>query len=65
MLELTCARAGIVDGMDVLDLGCGWGSLSGWIAERYPACRVARGLQLARSAGVHRAGAATPRTSRS
>ena len=40
MLELTCARARIEDGMDVLDLGCGWGSLSGWIAERYPSCRV-------------------------
>ncbi len=40
MLALTCARAGIADGMEILDLGCGWGSLSGWIAERYPACRV-------------------------
>jgi len=40
MLELACARAGLVDGMTVLDLGCGWGSLSGWIAERYPSCRV-------------------------
>jgi len=40
MLALTCARAGIEDGMDVLDLGCGWGSLAGWIAERYPSCRV-------------------------
>jgi len=40
MLALTCARAGIVDGMDVLDLGCGWGSLSGWIAESYPSCRI-------------------------
>ena len=40
MLALTCARAGIVDGMEILDLGCGWGSLSGWIAERYPSCRV-------------------------
>ncbi len=40
MLELTCRRAGIEDGMDVLDLGCGWGSVSGWIAERYPGCRV-------------------------
>lgn len=40
MLALTCARAGIEDGMDVLDLGCGWGSLSGWIAEHYPATRV-------------------------
>jgi cyclopropane-fatty-acyl-phospholipid synthase len=40
MLELVCARAGIEDGMRVLDLGCGWGSLSLWIAERYPQTRV-------------------------
>lgn len=39
-LALTCERAGIVDGMEILDLGCGWGSLSGYIAERFPACRV-------------------------
>jgi cyclopropane-fatty-acyl-phospholipid synthase len=35
-LRVTCERAGIEDGMDVLDLGCGWGSLSLWIAEHYP-----------------------------
>jgi len=40
MLRLTCERAGIADGMEVLDLGCGWGSLSLWIARRHPACRV-------------------------
>jgi len=40
MLGLTCRRAGLEDGMEVLDLGCGWGSLSLWIAERYPHCRV-------------------------
>lgn len=40
MLQLTCARARLRDGMDVLDLGCGWGSLSLWIAEHFPACRV-------------------------
>jgi cyclopropane-fatty-acyl-phospholipid synthase len=40
MLEVTCHRAGITDGMDVLDLGCGWGSLSLWIARRYPRCSV-------------------------
>jgi cyclopropane-fatty-acyl-phospholipid synthase len=40
MLELTCARAGIADGMDVLDLGCGWGSLSLWMAGRYPQARI-------------------------
>jgi cyclopropane-fatty-acyl-phospholipid synthase len=40
MLELTCRRAGLEDGMDVLDLGCGWGSLTFWIAEHFPNCRV-------------------------
>ncbi len=40
MLRLTCERARLADGMDVLDLGCGWGSLSLWIAERYPNSRV-------------------------
>jgi cyclopropane-fatty-acyl-phospholipid synthase len=40
MLDLTCRRAGIEDGMDVLDLGCGWGSLTFWLAERYPNARV-------------------------
>jgi len=40
MLRLTCERAELDDGMDVLDLGCGWGSLSLWVAEHYPACRI-------------------------
>ena len=40
MLALTCERAELSDGMRVLDLGCGWGSLSLWIAERYPRTRV-------------------------
>jgi cyclopropane-fatty-acyl-phospholipid synthase len=40
MLDLTCRRAGVEDGMEILDLGCGWGSLSLWIAERYPSCKV-------------------------
>ena len=40
MLELTCQRAEIRDGMRILELGCGWGSLSLWIAEHFPDCRV-------------------------
>ena len=40
MLHLTCERAQVEDGMRVLDLGCGWGSLSLWIATHYPACEV-------------------------
>lgn len=39
-LRISCSRAGIEDGMSVLDLGCGWGSLSLWIAEHFPACNV-------------------------
>lgn len=39
-LRKTCAHAGIENGMKVLDLGCGWGSLSLWIAEQYPHCKV-------------------------
>lgn len=41
MLDLTCRRAGVRDGMDVLDLGCGWGALSLWLAERYDVSVVA------------------------
>ncbi len=40
MLELSCRRAQVADGMRILDLGCGWGSLSLWLAERYPAAQI-------------------------
>ena len=40
MLRLTCERAQLQDGMQVLELGCGWGSLTLWIAEHYPGSRV-------------------------
>lgn len=40
MLALTAARAGLADGQDVLELGCGWGSLCLYIAQSYPASRV-------------------------
>jgi cyclopropane-fatty-acyl-phospholipid synthase len=39
-LAITCERAGLADGQDVLELGCGWGSLSLWMAERYPHSRI-------------------------
>jgi len=35
-LEQYVERAGLVDGMAVLDLGCGWGSASLFLAERLP-----------------------------
>lgn len=40
MLELTARRAEITDGMKVLDLGCGWGSKSLWLATRFPNCHI-------------------------
>lgn len=40
MLERTCAMAQIEDGQTILDLGCGWGSLSRWLCERYPKAHV-------------------------
>ena len=40
MLALTCERAGIADGQTILELGCGWGSLTLWIAERHPRARI-------------------------
>ncbi|MFY9307970.1 MAG: class I SAM-dependent methyltransferase [Bacteroidia bacterium] len=36
MLELTCQRAELQDGQQVLELGCGWGSLSLFMAAKYP-----------------------------
>ncbi|MBJ89947.1 MAG: SAM-dependent methyltransferase [Woeseia sp.] len=39
-LDITCERASVGDGMNVLDLGCGWGSLSLWIAKNYPKTNV-------------------------
>lgn len=40
MLALTAERAGIQDGMTILELGCGWGSFCLWAAERHPAARI-------------------------
>lgn len=40
MLELYAQRAQLVDGQDVLELGCGWGSLTLWMAERFPGSRI-------------------------
>ncbi len=35
MLEITCARAELNNGQEVLELGCGWGSLSLFMAEKF------------------------------
>jgi cyclopropane-fatty-acyl-phospholipid synthase len=40
MLALTAARAELGDGQRILELGCGWGSLTLWIAAQFPRSRV-------------------------
>lgn len=39
-LKQTCDHAGLLDGETILELGCGWGSLSLWMAQNYPASRI-------------------------
>jgi cyclopropane-fatty-acyl-phospholipid synthase len=51
MLDLTCRRAELEDGMEVLELGCGWGSATLWMAERYPRSKV---LAISNSNGQRR-----------
>ncbi len=40
MLDLYGVRAQLADGQDILELGCGWGSLTLWMAQRYPQSRI-------------------------
>ena len=40
MLELTSERAELVDGQDILELGCGWGSLTLYMAEHFPKSKI-------------------------
>ncbi len=52
MLNSYCEKAGLKDGQDVLDLGCGWGSLSLYLAERYPNSRI-RALSNSRTQKIY------------
>ncbi len=40
MFAIYAERAGLADGQRILDLGCGWGSMSLWMAERYPNAQI-------------------------
>ena len=39
-LRATARRAGLKDGMDILELGCGWGAFTLWAARRYPTAHI-------------------------
>jgi len=39
-LELTCNHADLQDGQQILELGCGWGSLSLWMAKHFPKATI-------------------------
>ncbi len=40
MLAKTCERAELSDGQRILELGCGWGSLTLWMAKAYPKAKI-------------------------
>ena len=40
MLKLTCERADLIDGLSILELGCGWGAISLWMAKNYPNSKI-------------------------
>jgi cyclopropane-fatty-acyl-phospholipid synthase len=40
MLSLSCQRADLQDGLSILELGCGWGSLCLWLCEKYPKSQI-------------------------
>jgi cyclopropane-fatty-acyl-phospholipid synthase len=39
-LKVTCERAELADGQQILELGCGWGSLTLWMAAHYPGAQI-------------------------
>ena len=39
-IELCCRRAQLADGQDILELGCGWGSMCLYAAAKYPGSQV-------------------------
>ena len=39
-LQRTCDQAELANGQNILELGCGWGSLSLWMAAHYPEATI-------------------------
>jgi len=60
MLALYGERAELKDGQRILELGCGWGSLTLWMAERFPNSRIT-GVSNSRTQREHIMGQAAAR----
>ncbi len=60
MLALYGERAQLADGQRILELGCGWGSLTLWMAERFPNARIT-GVSNSRTQREHILGQAAAR----
>ena len=60
MLALYGERAQLADGQRILELGCGWGSLTLWMAERFPTARIT-GVSNSRTQREHILGQAAAR----
>jgi cyclopropane fatty-acyl-phospholipid synthase-like methyltransferase len=52
MLDLYAKRAQIEDGMSILELGCGWGSLTLYLAKKYPNSNIT-GLSNSKTQKIH------------
>ncbi|KAH9465781.1 hypothetical protein Pst134EA_013647 [Puccinia striiformis f. sp. tritici] len=52
MLQDYCEKAKLVDGLEILDLGCGWGSLSLYLAQKYPNSKITA-LSNSRTQKIH------------
>jgi len=62
MLESYVAKADLKDGQKVLNLGCGWGRLSLYFAERFPGMRVTGSSNSRTAEGVYHVSGQVERT---
>ena len=53
-LRVTAEHAGLADGQHILELGCGWGSLSLWMAAHFPNAGELRRSRILDPSGIHR-----------
>ena len=53
-LRQTVEHADLADGQSILELGCGWGSLSLWMARQFPHARITAVSNSQLAARIHR-----------